>query len=79
MHERFHLLSYGLAIILAFIGIKMLLIDIYKIPIVWSLGFTVATLVVTMLLSLKMPAKPGKAGTSFPFSPKREAGSAEEN
>ena len=27
MHERFHLLSYGLAIVLVFIGAKMLLID----------------------------------------------------
>lgn len=71
MHERFHLLSYGLAIILGFIGTKMLLIDIYKIPIVWSLGFTVTTLVVTMLLSLWIPAKAGKARTAFPFKPKQ--------
>ena len=38
MHERFHLLSYGLAIVLVFIGTKMLLIDVYKIPVSWSLG-----------------------------------------
>jgi tellurite resistance protein TerC len=75
MHERFHLLSYGLAIVLGFIGTKMLLIDIYKIPIVWSLGFTVATLGLTMLLSLWIPAKAGKAGTAFPFSAKPEGGS----
>lgn len=75
MHERFHLLSYGLAIVLGFIGTKMLLIDIYKIPIVWSLGFTVATLALTMLLSLRIPAKPGKTGTAFPFTPKRDGGS----
>lgn len=74
MHERFHLLSYGLAIVLGFIGIKMLLIDIYKIPIAWSLGFTVATLAVTMVLSLKIPAKHGKTGTAFPFHPKSESG-----
>lgn len=74
MHERFHLLSYGLAIILIFIGVKMLLIDIYKIPIGWSLGFTLATLVITMLLSQMIPAGPGKSGTSFPFNPKREGG-----
>lgn len=70
MHEKFHLLSYGLAIVLVFIGVKMLLIDIYKIPIVWSLGFTVTTLAVTMLLSLRIPAKPGESGTAFPFEPK---------
>ena len=72
MHERFHLLSYGLAIVLVFIGTKMLLLDIYKIPIIWSLGFTVTTLAVTMLLSLRIPAKPGQAGTAFPFSPKKQ-------
>lgn len=78
MHERFHLLSYGLAIVLGFIGTKMLLIDIYKIPIVWSLGFTVTTLAVTMLLSLRIPARPGKAGTAFPFNPKSDGGPTRE-
>ena len=34
MHERFHLLSYGLAIILVFIGVKMLLIDVYKLSLI---------------------------------------------
>jgi tellurite resistance protein TerC len=78
MHERFHLLSYGLAIVLVFIGTKMLLIDIYKIPIVWSLGFTVATLVLTMLLSLWLPARAGEAGTAFPFNSKPDAGTVED-
>jgi tellurite resistance protein TerC len=78
MHERFHLLSYGLAIVLGFIGGKMLLVDIYKIPIAWSLGFTVATLAVTMLLSLWIPPRPGKAGTSFPFTPKSDRRGARE-
>lgn len=72
MHEKFHLLSYGLAIVLVFIGVKMLLIDIYKIPIVWSLGFTVTTLAITMLLSLRIPAKPGESGSAFPFEPKEK-------
>ncbi len=38
MAERFHLLNYGLAAVLVFIGIKMLIIDVYKIPIGISLG-----------------------------------------
>jgi tellurite resistance protein TerC len=71
MHEKFHLLSYGLAIVLVFIGTKMLLIDLYKIPIVWSLGFTITTLAVTMLLSLRIPPRPGQTGTAFPFEPKK--------
>jgi tellurite resistance protein TerC len=57
MHERFHLLSYGLAIVLIFIGTKMLLLDIYKIPVSWSLGFTVVVLALTMILSLKIPPR----------------------
>ena len=66
MHEKFHLLSYGLAIILVFIGTKMLLIDVYKIPVAWSLGVTASILVSTMLLSLFIPPKdkPSRPGTS---------------
>ncbi len=70
MHERFHLLSYGLAIVLVFIGAKMLLIDVYKIPVVFSLGFTAVTLAVTMILSLKIPPK-GKPGGAYPFAAKK--------
>ena len=71
MHERFHLLSYGLAIVLVFIGTKMLLIDLYKIPVTWSLGFTLVVLVATMLLSLRIPPR-GKAESAYPFGAKRD-------
>ncbi len=57
MADRFHLLPYGLAVILAFIGTKMLLIDLYKIPVPVSLGVVAAILVTTMVLSLKIPPK----------------------
>jgi tellurite resistance protein TerC len=73
MHERFHLLSYGLAIVLVFIGTKMLLIDIYKIPVVWSLGFTVVVLTATMLLSLRIPPR-GGGGGAYPFPAKKREG-----
>jgi tellurite resistance protein TerC len=79
MHERFHLLSYGLAVVLVFIGTKMLLIDIYKIPIVWSLGFTVTVLAVTMLLSLRIPARPGEAGSAYPFGAKKRDAQPQES
>jgi hypothetical protein len=36
--SKFHLLNYGLAVILVFIGTKMMLIDIFKIPVAVSLG-----------------------------------------
>ena len=71
MHERFHLLSYGLAIVLVFIGTKMLLIDVYKIPAAWSLGVTLVVLVVTMILSLKIPPK-DKPQSAYPFAAKHE-------
>jgi tellurite resistance protein TerC len=70
MHERFHLLSYGLAIVLVFIGAKMLLADVYKIPVAWSLAFTVTVLALTMLLSLRFAPR-GKPGGAYPFRAKR--------
>ncbi|HPM68668.1 MAG TPA: TerC family protein [Piscinibacter sp.] len=53
MAAKFHLLSYGLAVILVFIGTKMILIDIYKIPVLVSLGVVVAILAITMVWSVK--------------------------
>ena len=54
---KFHLLSYGLAVVLVFIGTKMLLIDVIKIPVLLSLGVVVAILAVTMVWSLKTAPK----------------------
>lgn len=51
--NKFHLLSYGLAVILVFIGVKMCLIDIYKIPVSVSLAVVVGILGLTMFLSMK--------------------------
>ncbi|WP_291010775.1 TerC family protein [Hydrogenophaga sp.] len=51
--SRFHLLNYGLAIILVFIGSKMMLIDIYKIPVAVSLGVVLSILAITMVWSSK--------------------------
>ncbi len=53
MAAKFHLLSYGLAVILVFIGTKMMLIDLYKIPVLVSLGVVVAILAITMVWSVK--------------------------
>jgi tellurite resistance protein TerC len=54
---KFHLLSYGLSVILVFIGTKMLLIDVYKIPVLVSLSVVVAVLAITMVLSVKTAPK----------------------
>ncbi|GHH60116.1 TerC family protein [[Pseudomonas] boreopolis] len=58
MADRFHLLPYGLAVILVFIGAKMLMIDVYKIPVLVSLGVVAAILAATIALSLARPPKP---------------------
>ena len=57
MADRFHLLPYGLAVVLGFIGTKMLLIDVYKIPVPWALGTVALILGVTVALSLARPQK----------------------
>jgi tellurite resistance protein TerC len=50
---KFHLLSYGLAVVLVFIGSKMMLIDVVKIPVAASLAVVVAILAVTMIWSVR--------------------------
>lgn len=50
--SRFSLLKYGLAFILIFIGIKMLIMDYYHIPVVISLSVVATTLIVTLLINL---------------------------
>jgi tellurite resistance protein TerC len=51
--SRFHLLNYGLAVILVFIGSKMVLIDVFKIPVAVSLGVVIGILAITMVWSAK--------------------------
>ena len=45
-HSRFHYLQLGLAVILVFVGIKMILSNWYHIPTPLSLGFIALVLVV---------------------------------
>ncbi len=53
MMGRFIYLKYGLAAILTMVGVKMLLTDIYKVPVWLSLGAIVVILAVTVLISLR--------------------------
>jgi tellurite resistance protein TerC len=58
---KFPYLRFGLAIILIFIGCKMLLIDVFKIPIVISLGFIAVVITLSILWKYFIPAnKSGK-------------------
>jgi tellurite resistance protein TerC len=51
----FHYLRYGLAIVLTFIGAKMLLADVYYLPIYVALGVVVGVLLLSVLASLIYP------------------------
>jgi tellurite resistance protein TerC len=62
--SKFHLLSYGLAVILVFIGTKMILIDVYKIPVLVSLAVVIGILAVTMVLSVRTAPKLSKSAES---------------
>ena len=53
MADRFHLLNYGLAGVLSFIGIKMLIVDVWKVPIGLSLGM-VALLIGASLVASRL-------------------------
>ncbi len=58
--DRFSLLKYGLAIVLMFIGVKMLLIDIYKIPVGFSLAVVAVIIGASVWASLRKEARAGK-------------------
>jgi tellurite resistance protein TerC len=53
MADRFSLLKYGLAAVLVFIGVKMLLIDLYKIPIGFSLAVVATFIGISIGMSLR--------------------------
>ncbi|MEZ5460312.1 TerC family protein [Dokdonella sp.] len=57
MADRFHLLNYGLAAVLVFIGAKMLIADIWKVPIGLSLGM-VALLIGSSLIASRLIERP---------------------
>ena len=53
--HKFHFLKLGLSVVLAFVGAKMLLTDLYKIPIGISLGVIALVLAVSVIASLMFP------------------------
>jgi tellurite resistance protein TerC len=55
--QLFHHLHYGLAAVLVFVGIKMVLSDIYEISIVVSLGFVLSALVFSVVASFVWPKR----------------------
>jgi tellurite resistance protein TerC len=64
MADRFHLLKYGLALVLVFIGGKMLVAPWFHIPVQWSLAIVGSVILVSILLSVKFSArKPDRSTT----------------
>jgi tellurite resistance protein TerC len=57
--QLFHYLHYGLSAILIFVGLKMLLADIYKIPIGIALSVVATILLISVLASLLRPPTHG--------------------
>ncbi|QXW25965.1 TerC family protein [Acinetobacter johnsonii] len=55
--SKMHYLPYGLGLILLFIGFKMLMLDVFHMPIWISLGFIVITLAITAWLSIRHSKK----------------------
>jgi len=58
--ERLYYLHYGLAVILVFLGLKMLFSGIYEVPILASLGFIALALMVSVVASICKTARVGK-------------------
>lgn len=55
--QRFHLLKYGLAVVLSFIGVKMLIASWVHIPVALSLGVVVAVIGLSVVASLWVTRK----------------------
>lgn len=55
--SKMHYLPYGLGLILVFIGFKMLMLDVFHMPIWISLGFIIITLTITAILSIRHSKK----------------------
>ena len=55
---KFHLLKYGLAVILVFVGIKMVGAEFFHVPILVSLGVIVGVLATSIVASLMIPPPP---------------------
>ena len=60
----FHYLHYGLSAILVFVGVKMLLADIYEIPVAVALGVVASILLISVTASIIRPRKEEVVPTS---------------
>ena len=59
--EMFVYLKLGVSVILAYVGVKMLLVDIYHIPIIFSLGTIVGVLAISIITSVTIGNRRARA------------------
>jgi tellurite resistance protein TerC len=67
--QLFHYLHYGLSAILVFVGAKMLLADVYKLPIGVALGVIAGILLISVIASVMRPHQ--KDVVTTPSDPQR--------
>ncbi len=60
LRNRFRYLQQGLAIVLAFVGVKMLISEVYHLPTYLSLGVIAVVLAVAITLSIRNPLPEGE-------------------
>jgi tellurite resistance protein TerC len=75
--RMFYYLHYGLAAILVFVGFKMLLVDLYKIPIGIALGVVAGILALAVIASVLWPREIKPLPTANP-GPESSGGDSEE-
>lgn len=71
--QLFHYLHYGLSLILVFVGTKMLISDIYKVPIGLALSVIAGILIVSVVASILRP-RPEVVPPPPPGQPEEQAG-----
>jgi tellurite resistance protein TerC len=69
--DKFHYLKLGLSVVLVFVGIKMVIVDFYKIPVAISLGVVATVLTLSVVLSLLYPPHPVEEPPHAPNAPPR--------
>ena len=66
MADRFRYLNIGLGVILAFVGIKMIMVEVYHMPTYVSLGVIALVLTITIVASLRAEKRDARAETAAP-------------
>ena len=64
--HKFVYLKYGLSVILTFVGVKMVIVDFYHVPILASLGVIILTLAVAIIASVMFPKPEAVAEEEHP-------------